>query len=137
MVDIRAVHTNPSALAVGGMFDTYFAGINAKDYPPVLALYDPAGALDPGDPAQASKFTHGVSTTVDSDVVIRSISNDAAHRGDVDTRLTFQSRQQAGYGPADAPQETCTRWDNTYELRPNSADEERILRLLQFTDRPC
>jgi hypothetical protein len=136
MVDVRAVSTNPHVLAVGGLYNSYFSGINAKQYAQVLALYDPGGSLNPNNPTQVAEFTQGVSTTQDSQVVLWTISNDPAQAGDLDTRITFRSEQQAGFGPADAPGETCTLWDNTYELRP-SGGSYRIFDLLNFTDSPC
>ncbi len=33
--------------------------------------------------------------------------------------------------------ETCTLWDNTYELSPTSTGGYRIFDLLHFTDSPC
>lgn len=128
--------TNPHVLAVGGLLDSYFSGINAKRYAQVLALYDPAGSLDPNNPAQAAEFTQGVSTTVESQVVLMSIVDDPAYASDVDAGLTFRSQQQAGYGPADAPGETCTLWNNTYELS-SAGGGYLILDLLRFSDRPC
>lgn len=136
LVDVRAVTTNPHVLTVGGLFDSYFAGINAKAYPRVLALYDPTGALNTNDPNQAATFTRGISTTTDSRVVLWSISDDPAHAGDLNARITFQSEQQRGYGPAGTPNETCTVWDNTYQLSPTRGGY-RILNLPRFTHHPC
>jgi hypothetical protein len=136
-VDVRAVATNPHVRAVGGLYDIYFSGINAKQYSQVLALYDPAGFLDPSDPTQADNFTQGVSTSVDSDVVIRSIADDPGGSGDLVVRITFRSNQAAGYGPKDNPNQTCTLWDITQQLRPATAGDYRIFDLVSFSDRAC
>jgi len=136
LVDVRPVATNPAVLAVGGLFDQYFAGINAKRYTQVLALFDPAGFLDPGDPAQVQAFTDGVSTSTDSQVVLRSITDNAAAKGDLDVRLTLQSHQAAGFGPSGSPDETCTNWDITYQLRP-AGGGYRIFKPQSVSHAPC
>jgi len=136
MVDVRAVNTSPEVLTVGGMFNTYFSGINARQYQSVLALFDPSGSLNPNDPTAAAKFTSGVATTTDSQVVLWSIINDTSAAGDLDTRVTFVSRQQAGFGPPARPNETCTVWDITYELRPFGSSV-RILKPLHVGNTPC
>jgi hypothetical protein len=135
IVDVRAVSTNPHVRAVGGLFDTYFNGINLKRYDQTLALFDPSGALNPNDPQQAANFTQGVSTSVDSDVVIRSIVDGAA--ADLVTRITFRSHQSPGFGPVGAPNETCTIWDSTYQLRPNTNGVYLIFDELTFTHQSC
>jgi hypothetical protein len=136
IVDVSEVNTNSHVAAVGGMFNTYFSAINAKQYTQALAVYDPAGGLNPNDPAQAAVFTNGVSTTTDDRIVLLSIVDDANHAGWVDTRVTFRSQQAVGYGPADAPDETCTLWDNTWRLSANGGGF-RIFNLIRFSDSPC
>jgi hypothetical protein len=136
MVDVRAVAANPDALAVAGLFDRYFSGINAKQYVQVLALFDPSGSLNPSDPAKVKSFTEGVSTSTDSQVVLRSITDDATVEGDLDVRLTLQSHQTAGFGPSGSPDETCTNWDITYQLRP-AGGGYRILKSRAVAHTPC
>jgi hypothetical protein len=136
MVDVRAVAANPAVLAVGGLFDRYFSGINTKRYEQVLALFDPSGFLDPNDPAQVKSFTQGVSTSTDSQVVLRSITDDATAAGDLDVRLTLRSHQSAGFGPPGSPDETCTDWDITYQLRP-AGGGYRILKPQAVAHTPC
>lgn len=136
MVDVRAAAANPDVLAVGVLFDRYFSGINAKQYAQVLALFDPSGFLDPNDPAQVKSFTEGVSTSTDSQVVLRSITGDAAAEGDLDVRLMLQSHQATGFGPPDSPDETCTNWDITYQLRP-AGGGYRILKPRAVAHTPC
>lgn len=136
MVDVRAVNTSPQVLPVGNMFNTYFSGINARQYQPVLAVFDPSGSLNPNDPVAVAKFTSGVATTTDSQVVLWSITNDPSVAGDLDTRVTFVSHQQAGFGPPARPDETCTVWDLTYELRPFGS-AVRILKPLHVGNTPC
>jgi hypothetical protein len=123
-------------VAVGTLFDSYFSGINAKQYEQVLTLFDPSGSVNPNDPAQAAAFTAGVSTTTDSQVVLHSIADNAAQAGDLNARLTFQSHQDAGYGPPGSPNETCTNWDITYQLRPWGSGY-RILRPLSVAHTGC
>jgi hypothetical protein len=118
MVDVRAAATHPKVLAVGTVFDQYFSGINTRQFTQVMALFDPSGVLDPNDAAQVEAFTRGLSTTTDSQVVLRSITDDPGQAGDLDSRVTFQSRQAAGFGPPGSPDATCTNWDITYQLRP-------------------
>jgi hypothetical protein len=136
MVDVRAVAANPGVLAVGGLLDRYFSGINTRQYGQVLALFDPSGFLDPNNPAQVKSFTQGVSTSTDSQVVLRSITDDAATKGDLDVRLTLQSHQSAGFGPPGSPDETCTNWDITYQLRP-AGGGYRILTSQAVVHAPC
>src|SRR6266508_922708 len=101
-----------------------------------LALFDPSGFLNPNDPAQVKSFTEGVSTSTDSQVVLRSITDDAAAEGDLDVRLTLQSHQAAGFGPPGSPDETCTNWDITYQLRP-AGGGYRILKPQAVAHTPC
>jgi hypothetical protein len=136
IVDVRAVTADPHVLAVGTLFDRYFSGINTKQYEQVLVLFDPSGFLDPTDPAQVEAFTTGVSTTTDSLVVLRSMAEDAAQEGDLDARLTFQSHQAAGFGPPGSPEEICTNWDITYQLRPAGAGY-RIFSPRNVVHTPC
>jgi hypothetical protein len=136
MIDVSAVNTSPHVQAVGGLFDSYFSGINNKDYPQVLALYDPSGGLNTNDPVRVATFTNGISTTTDSRAVLWSIDDNPSHAGNLNVRTTFMSTQSQGFGPAGAPDETCTWWDNTYELSPNGS-AYRILNLLRFAHQAC
>lgn len=117
----RLVATDPSvadprAVDVATMFETYFTAINNRDYDQALTAYDPAGAINPNNTKQATDFKQGISTTTDTEIVLRSVGPPASGRGVLDARVTFHSNQQPGYGPKERPNETCTAWDVTYAL---------------------
>jgi hypothetical protein len=116
LVAIDPAVTDPRAVDVATMFDSHFAGVNAKDYAKALAAYDPAGVINPNDPDQAADFRSAVSTTTDDQIILRSIGPDPTGRGVLAARLTFRSNQQAGYGPRERTDETCTMWDVTYTI---------------------
>jgi hypothetical protein len=116
VVAIDPAVTDPRAVDVATMFDSHFAAVNAKNYAKAIAVYDPAGVINPNDPGQASDFQRAVSTTTDDQIVLRSVGADPAGRGVLAARVTFRSNQQAGYGPSERPDETCTAWDVTYTL---------------------
>ncbi|MEU4424584.1 hypothetical protein AB0F81_28525 [Actinoplanes sp. NPDC024001] len=125
LVTVDAAVTDPRAPAIAAMFETYFAGINEKDYAAVAEVFDPAGAFDPGDPEQMAAFSDGTATTVDSDVLLAGVTDlaDGRLRADV----TFRSEQEAGNGPPGRLAETCTRWRVGYVLS-RADDEYRIFR---------
>ena len=108
--------TDPRAADVAAMFDSHFSAVNAKDYAKAIAAYDPAGVINPNDSAQASDFRQAISTTTDEQITLRSIGPDSSGRGVLAARVTFRSNQQAGYGPRERPNETCTAWDVTYSV---------------------
>jgi hypothetical protein len=137
MVDIRSVNGDPRAVDVATMFDRYFSGVNDKDYQRVLAVYDPAGVLNPGDSAQAAAFSRAVSTTTDSDVTIVELGDDTTGAGAVQARVRFTSHQASGYGPKTAPQQTCTTWDVTYVLTFTRTAGYRILRSSRSSNAGC
>jgi hypothetical protein len=120
VVAIDSGVTDPRTADVAAMFDSHFSAVNAKNYTQALAAYDPAGVINPNDPAQASSYQHDVSTTTDDQITLRSVGPDPSGKGVLAARVTFRSNQQAGYGPKDRPDETCTRWDVTYTIsRPD------------------
>jgi hypothetical protein len=127
IVDYSAVAADPRAADVARMFDTYFSNINSHNYDAALAVYDPAGAVNPGDPAQRSAFTHDVSTSQDSGIRLESLGPGTAPVALV-ARVTFRSAQAPGYGPASNPDETCTIWTITYSLTQPAPNGYRILR---------
>lgn len=136
----RLVTTDPSvsdsrAAAVADMFEDYFTAINNRDYDRALEAYDPAGVINPGDARQAADFKQAISTTTDSQIVLRSVGPPASGRGVLDARVTFRSNQQPGYGPRERPTETCTAWDVTYALS-QPAGEYKIV-IGKATHAPC
>ena len=116
VVAIDPAVTDPRAADVAAMFDSHFSAVNAKDYAKAIAAYDPAGVINPNDSAQASDFRQAISTTTDEQITLRSIGPDSSGRGVLAARVTFRSNQQAGYGPRERPNETCTAWDVTYSV---------------------
>lgn len=136
VVDVRPVATDPATPAVGQLFNVYFSGINDKNYPQALTAFDPAGALNTNDAHQVSTFEHGISTTSDSQIVLRSIVPDTTGGGVLDARVTFVSHQSAGFGPSAHPNQTCTRWDITYVLS-QSGSSYLIFRAVRFGNSGC
>jgi hypothetical protein len=134
LVDIGAVAGDPRATAVATMFDTYFSAINDKNYDAAIQVYDPNGSINPNDPKQRQTFANGVSTTTDSAASVLSIGPDGST---VPVHITFESHQQAGYGPKGRPDETCTRWDVTYLLSSPAAGQYRIVKATKVTNKPC
>ena len=116
VVAIDPAVSDPRVGDVAAMFDSHFSAVNAKDYAKAIAAYDPAGVINPNDPAQASDFRQAISTTTDDQIMLRSIGPDSSGRGVLVARVTFRSHQQAGYGPRERPNETCTAWDVTYSV---------------------
>jgi len=56
--------------------------------------------------------------------MLRGIGPDSSGRGVLAARVTFRSNQQAGYGPRERPNETCTAWDVTYSVsQPGGGDK--------------
>ena len=108
--------TDSRAADVAALFEDYFTAINNRDYDQALAAYDPAGVINPGNAKQAADFKQAISTTTDSQIVLRSVGPPASGRGVLDARVTFVSNQQPGYGPRERPGETCTAWDVTYAI---------------------
>jgi hypothetical protein len=138
---IGAVALDPSldqsrAPEVARLFDTFFGGINTKNYAAAVAMYDPAGPVNPNDRSSVAKFTADISTTTDDDIVLRSVTDDTSGKGVVQARVTFRSRQDPGKGPAGRESETCTRWDVTYILsRPSG--KYLIKGASRATSTPC
>ncbi|MCA2215392.1 hypothetical protein [Jidongwangia harbinensis] len=134
LVRIDAGLPDPPAAEVARVFDTYFSGINTKDYDSVRPVLDPAGVVDPTDDAQMAVFAEGTATTQDSDITLRSI--EGADGDPVRALVTFRSRQDAGDGPKGRSQETCTHWQIRYDLSHDTTAGYRIVRG-KATDRPC
>jgi hypothetical protein len=83
----------------------YFAALNNGDYTTAVAQYAKEPSL--------KKFTSAVESSSDSDFVLESYT--LAHGSPV-LWVRFTSRQEAGKGPADRPNETCTRWSLDYHF---------------------
>ncbi|GIJ05740.1 hypothetical protein [Spirilliplanes yamanashiensis] len=130
VVAIAAVVTDGRAAVVAAVFDTHFAGINARDWEGAAAVFDPAGSVDPGNPQEVARWRRDLSTTTDTKIVLREVGDAVdGHAGPVVTaRVTFRSEQSPGYGPRARPRERCTFWDVTYLLTPSPDGSYRILR---------
>ena len=122
LVTYSAVTDSPYAEDVAALLDTYFGGINDRNWDRALSAYDPSGqAVRPGAPGARQRFIDDVSTSIDSAVTIWSISPayDAAVSEGLLVHLGMTSHQAADKGPS--PGETCTNWQLTYELSPMPA----------------
>ncbi|HWS37010.1 MAG TPA: hypothetical protein VN408_30240 [Actinoplanes sp.] len=118
LVTVDPAVTDPRAGAVADMFETFFTGINERDYQAVSGVLDPDGELDPGAPGQMAAFARGTATTRDSDVVLRDLTAVTARR--LHALVTFRSSQRAGHGPPGRLDETCTEWRVRYLLTSGS-----------------
>ncbi|MEV0899325.1 hypothetical protein [Actinoplanes sp. NPDC049802] len=133
LVTVDAAVTDPRAPDVAAMFDTYFGGINERDYRAVAEVLDPAGEIDPRNARQMAAFAEGTSTTRDFDIVLVRLTEAASGR--LRAEVTFRSRQKAGHGPPERLDETCTRWRAAYLLSA-AGKTYRLLRG-NATSKPC
>jgi hypothetical protein len=124
--------TDSRAADIAAMFDTYFAGINNKDYNSVATVLDPAGTIDPGSSADMASLARGTRTTQDSDIELAALADLGGNglRADV----TFRSEQASGDGPKGRTSETCTRWHISYTV--SFSDRYRVVRG-KASSRPC
>jgi hypothetical protein len=131
-----SISGDSAAPAVAEMFNTYFTGINDKNYQQAASVFDPSGIIDPGSSSQVDQFAHGVSTTTDSSPALVDI--EPSDGSQVETAgVQFTSNQQAGYGPKDDPDATCTNWDVTYGLSQDSSGNYLIQSVSSSTDSGC
>jgi hypothetical protein len=130
------VSGDSEASAVAQMFNTYFGGINSRDYQQTLSVFDPNGIVDPNVNSQAQNFIDGVKTSSDSHVTL--VNVDPSDGSTVQSaEVQFTSHQQAGYGPGDDPSATCTDWDITYVLTQGSSGGYLINKVSGATDSGC
>lgn len=131
-----SISGDSAAPPVAEMFNTYFTGINDKNYQQAASVFDPSGIIDPGSSSQVDQFAHGISTTTDSSPVLVDI--EPSDGSQVETaEVQFTSNQQAGYGPKDDPDATCTNWDVTYGLSQDSSGNYLIQSVTSSTDSGC
>jgi len=116
---------HPEATNVATMLAGYYSAINNGDYATLKAFYDPRGVVNPDDARQWATFTQSMSTTVDSEVLLRGIATTA---NGVTADVVFISNQSPGFGPRGREQETCTRWTVSYTLSRGGAAGFRIVR---------
>jgi hypothetical protein len=131
------VQADPRAVAVGTMLDTYFSGIDSGDYTSALSVEDPAGALNPANASEVQAFEQGVQTTDDGQVILVSLAPADTTSSATSAIVTFRSTQQAGYGPSDDPNETCTDWSLTCALTADSDGSYLIHSVESASDEGC
>jgi hypothetical protein len=134
IVTIDGGVTDARADDIARMLDVHFGGINGRDYGSAASVFDPKGAIDPGDPDQMYAFAAGLATTSDSNIRLYLVSNNPDGRPIA--RVTFDSTQAAGYGPRGREAETCTHWDVTYLLTATARAGYLIFRG-SGTSAPC
>ena len=99
----------PGAAAIQSVITEYFRAINSRDYAGYLTTQSLANALT------EQEFQTGFRSTVDSNVVVTSITTAPDGRPAAD--VTFTSRQQ----PQDGPEgESCTNWQVTMFFDDNA-----------------
>jgi eukaryotic-like serine/threonine-protein kinase len=131
-----SISGDSEATAVAGMFNTYFTGINNHDYQRAVSVFNPSGIVDPNNSSQVQHFANGVSTTTDSAITLVNI--DPSDGSTVQqAEVQFTSHQQAGYGPQDDPNGTCTNWDVTYILTQDSSGSYLINNVSSSSDSGC
>ena len=108
-ISTAPVASSPFADEVAQTFETYFGGINARNFRLAYGAYS---AYIRARFSYAS-FAAGDATSRDSDIVIQSIT--AGADGSVVADVTFTSRQASQDGPDG---ETCTNWAIAYHLVP-------------------
>ncbi len=136
LVGIDSSISGPAAQGVADMFNTYFTGINNKNYQQAASVFDPSGIIDPANSSEVEQFAHGVSTTTDSSPMLVDVEpSDGSQAQTAEVRFT--SEQQAGYGPKDDPDATCANWDVTYGLSQDSSGNYLIQSVTSSTDSTC
>lgn len=136
IVEWRGSTADDRARQAAVMFNDYFSSINDGRYQEAAELYDPV-LLDASQADQVDTFRQALSTTTDRDIVLYALRDDTSGRGTVEASLTFRSQQAAGFGPARAPDETCTLWDITYILSEPRPQDYRIAGVSSYFNEPC
>ena len=99
----------PDAAAIQAVITEYFRAINSRDYAGYLTVESLGNALT------EQQFQTGFRSTVDSDVLVTSITTAPDGRPAAD--VTFTSRQQPQDGPGG---ESCTNWQVTMFFDTNT-----------------
>ena len=97
---------HPRADEVQQTLQRYFDAINRRDFQAWLTVVGPDQSVS----QTAQDWSHGYSTTVDSNLVIADIADDPLR-----VRLMFTSEQATEFAPKRLPA-TCINWDLTYLL---------------------
>jgi hypothetical protein len=99
----------PDAAAIQPVITEYFRAINSRDYAGYLTVESPGNALT------EQQFQTGFRSTVDSDMLVTSITTAPDGRPAAD--VTFTSRQQPHDGPDG---QSCTNWQVTMFFDDNA-----------------
>ncbi|WP_055566099.1 lipopolysaccharide kinase InaA family protein [Streptomyces atriruber] len=113
-VDYSQVVDEPAADEVADMFARFYGAINTRHYGKAMTYYDPkSGVVDRTSASSRREWTRAISTTKDTRIVLAALSTSGARTF---ATVSFRSRQDAGYGPASNPDDTCDDWKVTYQL---------------------
>ncbi|WP_345129305.1 hypothetical protein [Dactylosporangium darangshiense] len=139
---VGTVRLDPSldpvqAPAVAAVFDTYFSAVNSRNAGAALAVMDPSGSINQNDSSAVRRFSDGISTSTDDDILLLTLGPDSSGKGLLQARVTFRSRQDPGKGPKGRESETCTRWDVTYSITKPGGGDYRIWGSTSAGNRPC
>lgn len=116
-VDTAQVDGDPGADEVAAMFGAFYGAINARDYDTALSYYDPATkAVDVHSTTERARWKKVMATTQESGVTLTALTDTDQY---TEATVVFSSHQDAGYGPASDPGQTCTDWTVTYWLTHN------------------
>jgi serine protease Do len=103
-VPAEDVPTDAGMQAVATL-DVYFRAVNGGDFPTALAQLV--------HPPSLAHFTAAVGSSQDRDIAYRTLDK----QGDeIVLWVTFTSEQEAGRGPRERPDETCTDWSLDYSF---------------------
>ncbi len=101
---------HPRSEEVRGVLQVYFDSINNRDY----ATWVSAVAAPQSSVQDPQRWTREYSTTVDSNLVVTTVSDDPLR-----ARILFTSQQSVELAPPALPAE-CINWDVTYLLSDTS-----------------
>jgi hypothetical protein len=106
-VNIAAVTNSSDIDQIQSTFESYFGGINTRNWDQAYAQYSPSYQANTGKQAFESTDT----TSIDTNVVVTSVTDNPDQSVTAD--VSFTSSQAAAYGQNG---ETCTDWALAYQL---------------------
>ncbi|HEY3904416.1 MAG TPA: hypothetical protein VGM14_10975 [Streptosporangiaceae bacterium] len=131
------VQGNSQTALVARMFNNYFSGINDREYQRSVNVFAPSSPIvNPNSPLSEPAFAKADRTSQDTDVTLTNL-DPAGGSLVTSAEVTFQSTQAAGLGPRDAPYETCTQWDITFQLTTSPSGQYQIYDTTSDVDSPC
>jgi hypothetical protein len=133
LIKVNGDVTDRRATDVAHMFDTYFAGVNAKDFDAIASVLDPAGGMSPDNAQQMSALRASLATVMDYNVILQALHGSVASPSAI---VSFRSTQAAGHGPHGRESETCTQWRIVYTLSFRADTGYRIFSA-KATSTPC